>query len=130
MPQALRPVILCMVIRIHRWAEGPQSRASDIPPSTPSLRYLLRAHFFLSRRLFSTSFFLNLAHLSFSYITDLLNLHPTCSPSSKMASKDGGQAFAPVLAAVATMQGNVPRSEKAQAHEFLEKFQKSVWQDT
>jgi transportin-3 len=43
-----------------------------------------------------------------------------------MASKDGGQAFAPVLAAVATMQGNVPRSEKAQAHEFLEKFQKSV----
>lgn len=43
-----------------------------------------------------------------------------------MASKDGGQAFAPVLAAVATMQGNVPRSEKTQAHEFLEKFQKSV----
>lgn len=43
-----------------------------------------------------------------------------------MASKEGGQPFAPVLAAVATMQGNVPRSEKAQAHEFLEKFQKSV----
>lgn len=43
-----------------------------------------------------------------------------------MASKEGEQAFAPVLAAVATMQGNVPRSEKAQAHEFLEKFQKSV----
>ncbi|KAL4865552.1 hypothetical protein BDV12DRAFT_174529 [Aspergillus spectabilis] len=45
-----------------------------------------------------------------------------------MASKgDGaGQAFGPVLAAVATMQGNVPRSEKAHAHEFLEKFQKSV----
>lgn len=43
-----------------------------------------------------------------------------------MASKDGGQAFAPVLAAVATMQGNVPRTEKAQAHAFLEKFQKSV----
>lgn len=37
-----------------------------------------------------------------------------------------GQAFAPVLAALATMQGNVPRTEKAQAHEFLEKFQKSV----
>ncbi|KAL2811687.1 armadillo-type protein [Aspergillus granulosus] len=37
-----------------------------------------------------------------------------------------GQAFGPVLAAVATMQGNVPRSEKAHAHEFLEKFQKSV----
>ncbi|KAF9895064.1 Nuclear import receptor [Aspergillus nanangensis] len=45
-----------------------------------------------------------------------------------MASKDGaaGQAFAPVLAAVATMQGNVSRSEKTHAHEFLEKFQKSV----
>jgi transportin-3 len=44
-----------------------------------------------------------------------------------MASKEGAaQAFAPVLAAVATMQGNVPRSEKTQAHEFLEKFQKSV----
>lgn len=44
-----------------------------------------------------------------------------------MTSKEGaGQAFAPVLAAVATMQGNVPRSEKTQAHEFLEKFQKSV----
>ncbi|KAJ5787028.1 hypothetical protein N7457_002018 [Penicillium paradoxum] len=43
-----------------------------------------------------------------------------------MASKEAGQAFAPVLAAVATMQGNVPRSEKTQAHEFLEKFQKSI----
>ncbi|KAJ5095055.1 hypothetical protein N7532_007346 [Penicillium argentinense] len=43
-----------------------------------------------------------------------------------MASKETGQAFAPVLAAVATMQGNVSRSEKTQAHEFLEKFQKSV----
>ncbi|KAJ6171302.1 hypothetical protein N7470_000369 [Penicillium chermesinum] len=42
-----------------------------------------------------------------------------------MASKDSGQAFAPVLAAVATMQGNVPKAEKTQAHEFLEKFQKS-----
>ncbi|KAJ5220709.1 uncharacterized protein N7469_009596 [Penicillium citrinum] len=49
-----------------------------------------------------------------------------------MASKESGQAFAPVLAAVATMQGNVPRSEKTQAHEFLEKFQKSIeaWQTT
>lgn len=37
-----------------------------------------------------------------------------------------GQAFGPVLAALATMQGNVSRSEKTQAHEFLEKFQKSV----
>ncbi|KAL3471848.1 armadillo-type protein [Aspergillus californicus] len=44
-----------------------------------------------------------------------------------MASKgNAGQAFGPVLAAVATMQGNVPRSEKAHAHEFLENFQKSV----
>lgn len=45
-----------------------------------------------------------------------------------MASKENGagQAFAPVLAAVATMQGNVARSEKTHAHEFLEKFQKSV----
>lgn len=43
-----------------------------------------------------------------------------------MASKEAGQAFAPVLAAVATMQGNVSRAEKTQAHEFLEKFQKSV----
>ncbi|KAH8423731.1 nuclear import receptor MTR10 [Aspergillus melleus] len=45
-----------------------------------------------------------------------------------MASKEGsaGQAFGPVLAAVATMQGNVSRSEKTHAHEFLEKFQKSI----
>ena len=45
-----------------------------------------------------------------------------------MASKEGSaeQAFGPVLAAVATMQGNVSRSEKTNAHEFLEKFQKSV----
>jgi hypothetical protein len=44
-----------------------------------------------------------------------------------MASKGpDGQAFAPVLSAVATMQGNVSRPEKAHAHEFLEKFQKSV----
>ncbi|RJE22578.1 MRNA transport regulator [Aspergillus sclerotialis] len=45
-----------------------------------------------------------------------------------MADKQAtaGQAFSPVLAAVATMQGNVSRSEKTQAHEFLEKFQKSI----
>lgn len=43
-----------------------------------------------------------------------------------MASKEAGQTFAPVLAAVATMQGNASRTEKTQAHEFLEKFQKSV----
>ncbi|EEA21116.1 Nuclear import receptor [Talaromyces marneffei ATCC 18224] len=44
-----------------------------------------------------------------------------------MTSKPSdGQPFAAVLAAVATMQGNVSRSEKAQAHEYLENFQKSV----
>ncbi|PGG98023.1 hypothetical protein AJ80_09592 [Polytolypa hystricis UAMH7299] len=45
-----------------------------------------------------------------------------------MATKGegAGHPFAPVLAAVATLQGNVSRSEKTQAHEFLEKFQKSI----
>lgn len=32
----------------------------------------------------------------------------------------------PVLAALATMQSNVERPQKSQAHEFLEQFQKSV----
>lgn len=42
----------------------------------------------------------------------------------------GGQdAFAPVLVALSTMQSNVDRSQKNQAHEFLEKFQKSVSTD-
>ncbi|EZF96444.1 hypothetical protein H113_03338 [Trichophyton rubrum MR1459] len=36
------------------------------------------------------------------------------------------QAFAPVLAALQTMQSSVSRQEKTHAHEFLEKFQKSV----
>jgi len=36
------------------------------------------------------------------------------------------QAFAPVLAALATMQGNFERAQKTQAHAYLEKFQKSV----
>ncbi|KAK7539712.1 armadillo-type protein [Phyllosticta citribraziliensis] len=35
------------------------------------------------------------------------------------------QAFAPVLAALATMQSTADRSHKTQAHEFLEQFQKS-----
>ncbi|KAI9774581.1 MAG: Nuclear import receptor [Geoglossum simile] len=35
------------------------------------------------------------------------------------------QAFAPVLAALATLQGNVERTQKSQAHDFLERFQKS-----
>ncbi|OXV07638.1 hypothetical protein Egran_04593 [Elaphomyces granulatus] len=45
-----------------------------------------------------------------------------------MASEGNGleQAFAPVLAAVATMQGNASRTEKTHAHEFLEQFQKSL----
>ncbi|MCJ1422658.1 Nuclear import receptor [Sticta canariensis] len=33
--------------------------------------------------------------------------------------------FEPVLAALTTMQGNVERSQKSQAHQFLESFQKS-----
>lgn len=49
----------------------------------------------------------------------------TCTPA--MASKQTGtEAFAPVLEALATMQSNVARDQKNQAHEFLEKFQKSV----
>ena len=36
------------------------------------------------------------------------------------------QAFAPVLAALTTMQGSVERGQKIQAHAYLEKFQKSV----
>jgi ABC-type transporter MlaC component len=39
---------------------------------------------------------------------------------------NGTQAFAPVLAALQTMQSNVDRAQKGQAHEFLEQFQKSV----
>lgn len=39
------------------------------------------------------------------------------------------QEFAPVLAALATMQGNASRQEKTHAHEFLERFQKSVGDD-
>ncbi|KAH0559558.1 hypothetical protein GP486_003923 [Trichoglossum hirsutum] len=42
------------------------------------------------------------------------------------------QAFAPVLSALATLQGNVERTQKSQAHDFLEKFQKSpeAWTTT
>lgn len=39
---------------------------------------------------------------------------------------DGQQAYAPVLSALATMQGNIDRTQKSQAHEYLESFQKSV----
>lgn len=37
-----------------------------------------------------------------------------------------GTAVAPVLAALATLQGNADRAQKSQAHDFLENFQKSV----
>ncbi|KAK4629527.1 hypothetical protein CLAFUW4_07856 [Fulvia fulva] len=42
------------------------------------------------------------------------------------------QAFAPVLSALATMSSNVDRSQKSQAHTFLEQFQKSAeaWTST
>jgi len=44
-----------------------------------------------------------------------------------MASTNGTQqAFAPVLAALATMQSNADRTQKGQAHEYLEQFQKAV----
>ena len=49
------------------------------------------------------------------------------------AAKPSTQAgFAPVLAALATMQSNANRGEKSQAHEFLEQFQKSpeAWTTT
>ncbi|SLM40798.1 mrna transport regulator [Lasallia pustulata] len=44
----------------------------------------------------------------------------------------GPETFAPVLAALATMQANVERAQKSQAHEYLESFQKSseAWTTT
>ncbi|KAJ5595720.1 hypothetical protein N7450_002178, partial [Penicillium hetheringtonii] len=56
----------------------------------------------------------------------------TLSSPSQYGQQGKWAGICPVLAAVATMQGNVPRSEKTQAHEFLEKFQKSIeaWQTT
>lgn len=49
-----------------------------------------------------------------------------------MAANGAQQAFAPVLAALATMSASVDRAQKGQAHEFLEKFQKSpeAWTTT
>ncbi|KIW13684.1 hypothetical protein PV08_08875 [Exophiala spinifera] len=49
--------------------------------------------------------------------------------ASKSASASG---FAPVLSALTTMQSNVSGKEKTEAHEFLEKFQKSseAWNTT
>lgn len=43
--------------------------------------------------------------------------------ATQTAATDG---FAPILKALATMQSNVAGKEKADAHSFLEKFQKSV----
>lgn len=44
-----------------------------------------------------------------------------------MANKAAqGGPLAPILAALSTMQSNVQSKDKAAAHEFLEKFQKSV----
>jgi len=44
-----------------------------------------------------------------------------------MANKTGAaNGFAPVLSALVTMQSNVAGKDKTEAHEFLEKFQKSV----
>jgi transportin-3 len=44
-----------------------------------------------------------------------------------MEAKPGAAGgFAPVLTALRTMQSNVAGKDKSDAHEFLEKFQKSV----
>lgn len=44
-----------------------------------------------------------------------------------MATNNSAQgAVAAILAALNTMQSNVASKDKAEAHEFLEKFQKSV----
>ncbi|KAL8694308.1 MAG: hypothetical protein Q9218_001013 [Villophora microphyllina] len=49
-----------------------------------------------------------------------------------MASRRNSTNVEPILAALATMQANVERSQKSQAHEYLEKFQKSpgAWKET
>jgi transportin-3 len=46
-----------------------------------------------------------------------------------MAANGAQQAFAPVLAAHSTMSSGADRAQKEQAHQYLEQFQKSVWQD-
>ncbi|KAF2235675.1 ARM repeat-containing protein [Viridothelium virens] len=43
-----------------------------------------------------------------------------------MGSNGHTEAFAPVLAALTTMQSNVDRAQKGKAHEYLENFQKST----
>lgn len=118
---------LCLDFQALRH-QGYTSRAPpNIPPSSLSLRFDSP-----STTLSPLPSFLFFLRSGLTIITDcLIYAHaPPFPPSSPlpsiMADKESGQAFAPVLAAVATMQGNVPRSEKTQAHEFLEKFQKSV----
>ncbi|GAB7362921.1 hypothetical protein MBLNU230_g3221t2 [Neophaeotheca triangularis] len=48
------------------------------------------------------------------------------------ATMNGQSGYAPVLSALATMQSNVDRAEKHQAHTYLEQFQKSenAWSST
>jgi len=49
-----------------------------------------------------------------------------------MAAAANTQAFAPVLAALATMSSTGNREQKSQAHAYLEEFQKSpeAWTST
>ena len=42
------------------------------------------------------------------------------------SSQQHSEAFAPVLSALDSMKSNGSRQQKAQAHDYLEKFQKSV----
>lgn len=48
------------------------------------------------------------------------------------ATMNGTHAFAPVLSALATMSSNADRSQKTEAHKWLEQFQKSheAWTST
>ncbi|KAF3921205.1 Transportin-3 [Orbilia brochopaga] len=46
-----------------------------------------------------------------------------------MATSTSTEALAPILQALATMQGNVDRAQKYQANEYLEAFQKSIIYD-
>lgn len=54
------------------------------------------------------------------------------TPRSANMAASGAGGFAPVLAALSTMQSNAERSQKSQAHEYLERFQKSpeAWSTT
>ena len=57
-------------------------------------------------------------------MTPLPHLHERLDNMANKAAQAGG--FAPILAALSTMQSNVQSKDKTAAHEFLEKFQKSV----